>query len=258
MTEALRPTDWDAYYQAPAPPARLTRRYTQARLLAAIGRHLRPRYGAVFAELGGANSCFHAAMVRRFRPRHYHVLDNNRLGLELFRHRCANRHDASAHEVDLAGSSLPAIQADLVFSVGLIEHFDVVGTRRVLAAHRALVRPGGLLLVTFPTPTWLYRAVRGAAERAGRWAFSDERPLLASEVRATLDGWGQRLEAATIWPIVLTQGLLLYRLNQACDGASSVLAPAVAADGTAPPMDRAGSPNRVAARLLGGGVMGLR
>ncbi len=65
-------------------------------------------------------------------------------------------------------------QADVVFSIGLIEHFDPAGTRQAIEAHFALLKPGGYAIISYPTPTWLYRAARTLTEAAGLWKFHDE------------------------------------------------------------------------------------
>jgi hypothetical protein len=93
----------------------------------------------------------------------------------------------------------------------LIEHFDEPGTAQAIANHFRFVRPGGLVLITFPTPTWLYRGTRKLAEWSGQWRFHDERPLGFSEVEIALAQHGELLDRDLIWPIVLTQGVLLAR-----------------------------------------------
>ncbi|WP_420843387.1 class I SAM-dependent methyltransferase [Leptospira alstonii] len=98
---------------------------------------------------------------------------------------------------------------DIVFSVGLIEHFNVENTRRAFLNHLQFVNSPGLLIVTFPTPTFLYRITRFFAECLGMWIFHDERPIQGSEIKASVpDGWDIR-EYRIIWPIVLTQGMIV-------------------------------------------------
>jgi hypothetical protein len=69
-----------------------------------------------------------------------------------------------------------------------------------------------LAVMTFPTPTWLYRAARGALEAVGIWRFPDERALRADEVRQAIEsGGGEVLEERTLWPLVLTQHVIVAR-----------------------------------------------
>lgn len=206
----MKRTDWDAYYQRPFFASRFTRRFTAARLVSLIARHA-PRTGRPLdiAELGGANSCFFDLLQRRFAPRRYHILDFNRYGLDLMRKRVGDRPDVHCHHLDVLDSADPGFRADVVFSIGLIEHFDPGGTRRAIQAHLRLARPGALVVISFPTPTRLYRASRAVAEATGRWAFPDERPLQLPEVQAVLGV--PILDHSIVWPVLLTQMFVAAR-----------------------------------------------
>jgi hypothetical protein len=81
-------------------------------------------------------------------------------------------------------------RADVVLSVGLIEHFDQAENAKVVAAHFDNAKPGGWVLISFPNPTWLYRASRASLEFAGLWRFPDERPLRREDVLATASRFG--------------------------------------------------------------------
>lgn len=204
-------TDWDRYYRQPFAAARFTRRVTQRRLLGYLRRYVPPvPGGAVLAELGGANSCFFDAVAAALRPRAYHVVDSNRLGLDRMRERLGPRPDVVYHLRDVLALEA-GLQADAVFSVGLVEHFDVEGTRRAIEAHFRVLRPGGTCVVAFPTPTPLYRATRGLAELLGIWKFPDERPILRPEAASAIEAHGEILDGSVVWPIFLTQMFLVAR-----------------------------------------------
>ena len=209
-TEAPRRTDWDRYYRASVPTAKLTRRYTTRRLLAALGRYGPSRGNAAIVELGGANSCFLDAVRARLEPREYHVVDNNELGLCLLERRGSGPEKPRLHCVDVLALAPPAA-ADVVFSVGLIEHFDRARTGQAIEAHFAGLRPGGIAVLAFPTPTLLYRLARTLIEAVGQWRFPDERPLGRAEVLASVAGTGELLHEETLWPLVLTQHLMVFR-----------------------------------------------
>lgn len=201
-------TDWDLYYQQPARLAAATRRITTASLLRAMRRFV-PRYGSI-AELGGANSCFFEAMRSTMEPREYHIVDRNQFGLDQFRHRHGATQGVRIHCQDIRDLRL-SDQLDLAFSVGLVEHFDAEGTARAVAAHFRSVRPGGIVLISFPTPTWLYRAARRMAELAGVWIFHDERPLRLEEIQTAARPFGDLMFSKILWPIVFTQCLTVWR-----------------------------------------------
>lgn len=200
-------TDWERYYRRPCPVALLTRRFTAWRLLEVIRRHApRRESGLVLAELGGGASCCHCSLARHLRPAAYHVVDNNPLGLDLLR----DRPEITLHQADLLRERPPLV-ADVVFSLGLIEHYPADQRQRLLAAHFDLVAPDGLVVLSFPTPTRLYRLARGLAENLGLWRFPDEEPLPLPAVIAAVASQGQIASSQVLWPLVLTQALLALR-----------------------------------------------
>lgn len=112
----------------------------------------------------------------------------------------------AVHEADVR--SMPA---DAVFSVGLVEHFEPAVTRAVLRTHVAMARSGGTVLVSYPTPTRLYRAARRLLEYLHLWSFPDERPLRFAEVADALGDLGTIVARRTLWPLILTQELVVFR-----------------------------------------------
>lgn len=209
-------TDWDEYYTSVPATAKLTRKYTTRVLLDALrtARRERGQDGVSIIEIGGANSCFVDRILSELRPSSYHVIDTSRYGLELLRARSDLAGEVSILEQDVLNLSVP-LQADVVFSVGLIEHFDVPDTRKAILAHFDLLKPGGYAILSFPTPTFLYRATRGLLELAGLWKFPDERPLERAEVSAAVGNAGRVVREKVLWPLMLTQRLMLFRKAEA-------------------------------------------
>ena len=208
MVEDLR-TDWNAYYDHVPWTARITRRITTNLLLDILKRQ-GLNYGSKIAEPGGANSCFFDAFTRSLKPAKYTVLDLNQKGLQKFWEKHGENPIAEQRLFDvLAEPSDLRETADLVFSAGLIEHFDTAGTRTAVQHHFDLAKPGGLVLVTFPTPVLTYRLIRTALERAGRWSFPDERPLLFDEVRSAMKPYGTILDERVNRAIGLAQGIII-------------------------------------------------
>ncbi len=206
-------TDWTAYYAAAPWTTRLTRRYTTSQLIQALDRAgLQSQQAPALLELGGGRSCFAAPLLKRFAPRIYHVVDQNPLGIELLRRISDPRvvpHQGDARVVRLAEP------ADAVFSVGLIEHFDPQETAGMVETHFSSVRPGGWVVLSFPSPTWLYRATRRLLEWCGLWNFPDERPLERDEVLAAAEPLGELVWERTLWPLPLTQHMMLFRARPA-------------------------------------------
>jgi SAM-dependent methyltransferase len=205
-----RTTDWDSYYQAVPASARLTRKYTTRVLLSYLKLHAAGAKHII--EIGGANSCFIDAILADLRPTSYDVVDTNEYGLRLLQQRFTNSTVVGSYRESVLALPSDIGGADVVFSVGLVEHFDPQGTQRAVRTHLQAVRPGGLVLITFPTPTWLYRATRGALEAVGAWKFPDERPLHPGEVRRAIEAAGGTiLDERTLWPLVLTQHVIVVR-----------------------------------------------
>ena len=206
-------TDWDIYYKNVPPTAKLTRRYTTSVLL-----HQLQRFAGsaplTIVEIGGANSCFLDSILRASKCSAYHVVDTNRYGLSLLESRAGGV--VRLHQQSVLALDLDA-QADVVFSVGLIEHFHTADTRQAVLAHFQAVKPGGIVMITFPTPTWLYRVTRGFLESIRMWKFPDERPLLYEEVLSSIRERGEVLSQKTLWPLMLTQGLIVAREKTASE-----------------------------------------
>lgn len=161
-------------------------------------------------ELGGADSCFYDQLTLGLRPRQYYVIDQHRPGLERLERRLAPGVETILHHGDVLDPG-PRVAADVVFSVGLIEHLDHGDLARAVRAHFDLVSPRGVVIMSFPTPTWLYRAARRVAEALGLWIFHDEQPLTVAEVSALLAGRGRVVHSQIIWSIVFTQAVLVAR-----------------------------------------------
>ncbi len=213
---AATATDWDSYYTRIPATARLTRRYTTARLLEAIERYVTPGSpgGRIsIVEIGGANSCFVDPILAKVPCGSYDVVDTNEFGLSLLARRTGLSDVVKLHQQSVLALSLDN-PADLVFSVGLVEHFDPGKTREAILAHFQALRPGGIAIITFPRPTVLYRVSRRLIEMAGMWRFFDERPLDPEEVIAAVRESGEVMHQQTLWPLFLTQQLIVARKRE--------------------------------------------
>ncbi len=206
-------TDWTLYYRSVPFTARLTRKYTARVLVAALQKFRSQPAGEVIIELGGANSCFLDRIIRELRPSAYHVVDNNDHGLNILSARSDKPYQVRVHRGDVLDMHLD-FRADAVFSVGLIEHFDPQGTRKAVLKHFELLRPGGYAILSFPTPTALYRAARALTEFFGLWNFPDERPLRPGEVLESIAPFGDVVLEKTLWPLVYTQHLMVIRKRE--------------------------------------------
>lgn len=207
-------TDWTRYYSSEPWAARFTRKYTARVLVEAFKMVREHTAGGVLVELGGANSCFLDRIISEVQPSAYHVVDNNDHGLNMLSARVDKPPQVRLHYGDVLNMNLD-LRADAVFSVGLIEHFDAAGTRTAVLNHLKLLRAGGCAIISFPTPTALYRVARALAEFVGLWNFPDERPIRREEVLESIAPFADVVFEKTLWPIVYTQHLMLVRNREA-------------------------------------------
>lgn len=203
-------TDWDQYYSKPACCAGFTRLITRSRLIGCLLPHL-VTDSVSMCEYGGANSCIAETLCDTFNVSQYDVVDTNTYGLSLLKQLNVKAPLSGEQGDVLAPSEEMRDLYDVVISIGLIEHFSKDDTRQAVETHFFSCKPGGLVLLTFPTPTLSYRFIRACAEMAGVWGFPDERPLPFDEVLANVPTDGVVLQQSINWMIGLTQGILLIR-----------------------------------------------
>jgi SAM-dependent methyltransferase len=99
-------------------------------------------------EIGGAPGGFLVHLWRRF-GHEVTVLDNSPVGVELTRQNFELLNvPGTVLQRDLFSTDPPTPQFDVVYSLGLIEHF--ADTRSVVGAHLAYVKPGGRLIIGCP------------------------------------------------------------------------------------------------------------
>lgn len=203
-------TDWTNYYQKPFPASSYTRKLTQRKILEVLRLYNNTK-NPDFLELGGANSSFAVPLANYFDVKKYLIIDNNQYGLDLTNSIVQRSKIINSRIGDVLALSESAESFDIVFSVGLIEHFSPELMKKCIATHFHKCRKGGLVLVTFPTPTLPYWIIRKSAEYLKVWAFPDETPLSFAEVSFACDKYGEKIHQSINWAIGLTQGYLVYR-----------------------------------------------
>lgn len=213
-------TDWTRYYEKPFITAYVTRRITGHILVNMLAKAGFPAGGSII-ELGGGNSSFCDTLMDRFHARMYCIVDSNPRGVELFRekHPGPDNETISSDIFELDFASIEP--ADLVLSIGLIEHFPEERRKETIRRHFELAKPGGLVLITFPVPTLSYRIIRRAAEMLGIWRFPDERPIQLEDAVALCAEHGEVITKRLNRAILLTQGIVLARKDKSSSAAVS-------------------------------------
>ena len=213
-------TDWTRYYERPFITAHITRRITGRILVNMLAAAGFPANGRII-ELGGGNSTFCDTLMDRLHARIYDIVDSNPRGVGLFKekHPGPENEAVCADIFELDAASVPP--ADLVLSIGLAEHFSEERRRTAIRRHFELAKPGGLVLITFPTPTFSYRLIRRAAEMLGIWRFPDERPIRLEDAVRLCAEHGEVLAKRLNRAILLTQGIVLARKDKPSSAAAS-------------------------------------
>jgi len=202
-------TDWDSYYDKPVKVSAISRKVTQKKILALIHKYHTSPLNSI-CELGGGNSCFYATLHYEFPNAKYTIIDNNDHGLDLFRQH-NNDQCISLVTDDVINPTSLLEPSDLVFSIGLIEHFSKLDTAKAIKYHFLNAKPGSTVIISYPTPTWLYIAARSIVELFGMWKFHDERPLSKQEVLNEVRRYGIVENYSVNWPIIFTQGVFVVK-----------------------------------------------
>jgi SAM-dependent methyltransferase len=157
------PAHWDEYWERTAElPIEMAKgeQSGSTAILDILDRFIAARTPLSVLELGGAPGGYTAYLWRRF-GHDVCVMDNSPAGVALTRENF--RLLGVPGEVlqrDLFSETSPAPRFDVVYSLGLIEHFE--DTESVVRAHFAYLKPGGRLIIGCPN-------LRGVNEVALRW-----------------------------------------------------------------------------------------
>jgi SAM-dependent methyltransferase len=151
--------DWDRYWSDVELPAEVRRESAGpylSRILDVFDRYLPGDPERSALEIGGAPGQYLAYVHRRFGYA-CGCLDYSRIGCEKARENFELLGiPLTVHQADLFDDALNIGSFDIVFSLGLVEHFeDLLET---VARHVDLVTPGGMLLIGCPNFQGLARA----------------------------------------------------------------------------------------------------
>lgn len=209
-------TDWNNYYNKRSRFSLLAQKVQRKYILNSIKANINTDKIHSVTELGGADSCFFEYVMKLFgRIAVFQVVDCSEVGLHKFKQKYGTEfHGVKINAIKadvLDKAEIVEEKSDFVYSFGLIEHFDVAGTMKVIQKHFECASDGGYVLITFPTPTLQYRAVRKLMEVMGVWQFWDERPLRYDEFETAVVGVGKIVEKKLMRKMPLTQMMYLMQ-----------------------------------------------
>jgi SAM-dependent methyltransferase len=161
MSALTTPDHWDDYWDNVALPVAVapgTATSTTA-ILTVIDRFASSPSPLSVLEIGGAPGGYLVHLWRAF-GHHVCVLDNSPAGIELTRKNFELLGvPGRVLERDMFARNEPNLKFDIVYSLGLIEHFQ--DTTSVIDAHLRYMKPGGTLIVGCPN----FRGVNGVLLR---------------------------------------------------------------------------------------------
>lgn len=207
----LKTTNWNAYYsQRVFFLTKMTRACLLKNLNDVLTKLFENKSALKVTEFGGGNSIL-LPLFAKMQLKQYLVVDNNQLGIDLLKERSAHLPWVNCQYGDIFDLELPTSDSDLVISVGLIEHFDREGTARALQAHIDRAADNCFIVITFPTPTWLYCVARKCLELFNFWQFPDETPLHVADVVKLIGTQGTLVSKKILWCQILTQAMIVVQ-----------------------------------------------
>lgn len=224
MTEPERPADWVGQWEATRMNAAAADEEARTPRWLAQQRIVEERLGG-FAGLRvieiGAGRGTNAAIYAK-RGAHVTLLDNLPLPLEQAREAFAAWELEAEMVVGDAFGPPPELLGafDVSMSFGLCEHFVGRERRAIVAAHLALLRPGGIAFIGVPNRLApAYRLWMAMLKQTGSWPFGTEEPYTAGELARLARAAGGEPLAASYGSFVhslVDHGLnqLLYKLGR--------------------------------------------
>lgn len=179
-------TDWTSYYKKKRSIfSTLTQQYTLNKIQFYIEKYFGNKQLDIL-ECGGGNSCFAKQLCTLLNINIYDIIDNNDLGISLFREQNLNAISSTGIKEDLLSTITNKDyidKYDFVYSVGVIEHFRGQNIETVIQNHFKYCKKNGYVLISFPTPTIQYCFTRKVMEILHVWQFGDEKPLRYEDVK---------------------------------------------------------------------------
>lgn len=204
-------TDWTEYYQKKKSVfSTFTQKFTLDKIIDCIDQSLCNEFGIM--ELGGGNSCFAERICSERKVSVYNIIDNNELSVDLFKKQKLNTDSHTGFLINLTDKCENAVPGyDFVYSIGLIEHFSAEDRDTVIQNHFRYCKPGGHIMISFPTPTKKYRFWRKIMECLNVWMFWDEIPLRFEDISRSLEQDGEIIKVELNNKLFLTQTIVLVR-----------------------------------------------
>jgi len=206
---------WDRYARRNHPSRLITRLFHYDVVYRACANLLQAatfNEPVTILELGCGTAYVARRMAERLPTRRLVVVDANPTMIEIARQVLQGLDcEVESVQADCFQMDLPE-KFDLVYSNGLVEHFDDRARARLLQIHTDHVKDGGYCIVHAPTPTLSYRFFRTLSRWLGRWEHEDERPLPMDQLVREVARTGlEVLKTGYFWRTYLTEAGVIAR-----------------------------------------------
>lgn len=210
--EIQEKTDWTKYYEKKKSWfSTFTQKYTLQKIMDAFDKYIKTDLDIRICEMGGGNSCFAGEICEEEFVCTYDIIDSNELAVRLFDELELNAKKHNGYCRNLLIDNTGNADYDFVYSIGLIEHFRNEDIRTIISRHFEYCKWGGIVFITFPTPTKKYILVRKCMELLGVWQFHDEKPICYEEISDCFETHGVVLEHFINRKLPLTQEVVIVK-----------------------------------------------
>ncbi|MCM1174270.1 MAG: class I SAM-dependent methyltransferase [Blautia sp.] len=202
-------TDWTDYYTKPKSVISSVTQKITLRYLTGLIRKYSISDKLRVMECGGGNSCFAKNIADALDIKYYDIVDNCKIGIDKALDNPAIRNAWYADLSKEINDDVIAQKYNLVYSVGLVEHFSEKKRKKVIENHFKLCEKKGYVLITAPTPAFQYRFIRRCMELLHLWQFWDESPVMLEELVKEMKPYGEIISAGINRKLPLTQCVVI-------------------------------------------------
>lgn len=165
-------------------------------------------FGGNVLEYGGGNSMVAEAISNSFDVRKFTIVDSNKYGIELLKNRNIDNLNARCESIfEYKDEKI----YDLIYSIGLIEHFQENDLIKCIKEHFRYVKDGGYVLITFPVKCFRYMFIRTVMEVFNLWRYTDEVPLNNKKIGDILKDYGDVIVNEVNSKLILPQAIILVK-----------------------------------------------
>lgn len=203
----FKQTDWKKYYSKKPIKIIIKKRNNNICFILNVLKS-NSFFGGNVLEYGGGNSMVAEAISNSFDVRKFTIVDSNKYGIELLKNRNIDNLNARCESIfEYKDEKI----YDLIYSIGLIEHFQENNLIKCIKEHFRYVKDGGYVLITFPVKCFRYMFIRAVMEVFNLWRYTDEVPLNNKKIGDILKDYGDVIVNEVNSKLILPQAFILVK-----------------------------------------------